>query len=731
MKKAVSIAGACVLSASFALSAWGMGGPEDQSEDIFNLGEVVVSGRPDGIEAAETVHVINEEQIKKSNARTLDEALELLSDVNVQTGNDGVPRVEIRGFKTRQILLLLNGIPMNAAFDQQFNAAAIPVENIAQIKVTAGASSVLYGQGGLGGVINIITKKGMKGVNATVAAESGDGAPYLVKSTLSGGKGMWDYFLSGSVYRRDHFPVASPIPTTEGEGQGYRKNSDSSRYSGFFNIGFNPTNDFSMAITGSYTTGSYGKPASAINNKFDPYAPKEKYGRVDWFDQMTLQLAIDYAVTRALSLRATGYYNQVDEDDNQYDDENYGEISSGIPDSKWPFIILAANDDISNSYKIRNQGLSRGVTLQPKYDFGTKGTVTVGLSAQWDTLHGKGLLKPGGQGGALDENGNYTGGGASGGGGVGGGSPPYNLFQISDVGDVYLYSAALEYSVPLTEKWGFAAGYGHHWQHQGGALSSIKKPINMGPQPREITSRTLEDYSVSVSTFYDPYKSTRLKAAFMRNVRFPSLSQLYKRDQNNPFLRQEVAYHYQLGAEQKLPYDSNLRIDLFRSDLHDFIAVNQNIQPPKNWNYSLYRFTGFETTLETHFLPKLALKGSYTLNISEDLSGVGRAEVQYTPRDKFTLIGKYDFDFGLTTFASLVYAANSYVYSKQQTEVVPKKPMNDYAVVNVKLTQKFFKDKLHVYLGVDNLFNEDYEQSYGVPKPGRFLYGGLEYSFAL
>ena len=34
-----------------------------------------------------------------------------------------------------------------------------------------------------------------------------------------------------------------------------------------------------------------------------------------------------------------------------------------------------------------------------------------------------------------------------------------------------------------------------------------------------------------------------------------------------------------------------------------------------------------------------------------------------------------------------------------------------------------------MYVGVDNLFNRDYEQSYGVPRPGRLIFGGLEYRF--
>jgi outer membrane cobalamin receptor len=217
----------------------------------------------------------------------------------------------------------------------------------------------------------------------------------------------------------------------------------------------------------------------------------------------------------------------------------------------------------------------------------------------------------------------------------------------------------------------------------------------------------------------------------MRNIRFPSLSQLYLKDSDNPYLATERVYHYQVGMEQKLPLNSLFKIDGFRSNAHNFIAMNQNVNPAKNTNFSLYRFSGIETSLQTQPWGSLAMKADYTYLKSEDLSGVGRDEVQYVPRDKFTFTGKYDFDFGFTPFVSIIYVANSFVYTKQKIATVDKAQMSNYTLVNVKLNQKLYKDSLSLYLGVDNLFNKDYEQSYGIPRPGRFIFGGVEYRFSI
>ncbi len=680
-----------------AIHAWGMGTPEDQGEDIFSLGEVVVSGRLDSIEAAETVHVIKEDEIKKSSARTLDEALVLLSDVNVQVGNEGVPRVDIRGFKNRHVLFLLDGIPMNSAFDQQFDPSTIPVENIAEIKVTAGASSVLYGQGGLGGVINIITKKGRKGFRGNLGFESGDGSPYSTKASVSGAKGKFDFFASGNVFRRDNFPLAKDFHESYVENAGYRINSDNTRDNAFINIGFNPRNELYIALTGNWVQGGYGKPASAINNStnkiIDPYAPMPKYGRVDWYGGYSLQLAADYDASKMLNIKSMIYYNRIDQDNNQYDDESYKPIAVVKPDGNYVFLpdgnIMPVNKNVPNSYMYKNRGVTRGASIQPKYDFGRAGLVTLGFSGEWDTWIFSGIGKP--------DNGQ--------------GSPPYEIEIKQNHKDVYIYSAAIEYQVLLLQNLGFAAGYAHYWQHRD--------------------EMNTDDYSVSASTYYDIFKGTRLKAAFQRNIRFPSISQLYMKDSDNPYLAKEKAFHYQLGVEQKLPFRSSLKVDGFRSDLYNFIALDQSVNPPKNKNFPLYRFLGVETELTTNFMRNLTLKAGYTFLKSQDLSGIGRDEVQYVPRDKWTFIGKYDFDFGLTPFVSVIYVADSYVYSKQQIPTVYKHMMANYTVVNLKLTQNLYKNKLSLYIGADNIFNKDYEQSYGIPRPGRFIFGGVEYRFSI
>ena len=659
---------------------------EDQGEDIFSLSEIVVDGRMPGIEAGQIVSEISAEDLKNTSARTLDEALNLLSEVDVRVGNEGVPRVNIRGFKSRHVLLLVDGIPMNSSYDQQFDPSLIPVEQIAKIKVTSGASSVLYGQGGLGGVINIITKKGQLGLRCKAGYEAGDGQPYLAKASISGGAGMIDFYASGSAYKRDEWPFSDDFDATLEEGEGYRKNSDNERNNVFVNLGIGPTEDLYVALTGSWVQGSYGKPLSAIQRTitggtYDPYAPAPRYGRVEWYEGYTVQLAADYTPTNLFNLRTVMFYNRMDQDNVQYDDEDYDSIDD-------PYVL--------GSYKLRNTGITRGASLKPKFDFGAAGMVTLGLSAEWDTWRDKGQVKPGGEGGAVEAKGT--------------GSPPYLLYPVSSHEDLQIYSAAVEYEFYPLYRLGIAIGYAHHWQVRDEASP--------------------DDYSISASAHFDLFDRTRLKAAYQRNIRFPSLSQLYQKDSNNPYLDPEIVYHYQAGIEQRLWTQTLLKLEGFYSEAHDFIAKDQREEDLSiNINYSLFKFTGAQASLDTALWEKLVMRASYTYLHSKDCSGSGMDELQYVPQDKFTFSGKYDFDFGLTPFVSVNWVANSYVYTKGNVPIKEKAKMKDYCVVNLKLSQRLWKDRLTIYVGADNLFDENYEQSYGVPRPGRFIFGGAEVRF--
>ena len=191
-------------------------------EGIYHLGEVVVSGKDKGVEKVGTTHTVTAEQIQERGARTLNEAINLVPGVQLRVGGDGTPRIDMRGYRTRHITLLLNGTPFNGTYDGQFDPALISVENIAEIKVTTGGGSTLYGPGGNAGVINIITKKAAKGLNGSLGTELSEAGTTLARGTASYGGDKWDVFVSGSTYDHDRYLLSDDFnhtPDQPGTGQ--------------------------------------------------------------------------------------------------------------------------------------------------------------------------------------------------------------------------------------------------------------------------------------------------------------------------------------------------------------------------------------------------------------------------------------------------------------------------------------------------------------------------------
>ncbi|MDD5584165.1 MAG: TonB-dependent receptor, partial [Candidatus Omnitrophica bacterium] len=66
--------------------------------------------------------------------------------------------ISMRGATASQVLVLVDGRPINSPRDGQVDLNTIPLQNIERIEVMHGPGSSLYGTGAMGGTVNIITK---------------------------------------------------------------------------------------------------------------------------------------------------------------------------------------------------------------------------------------------------------------------------------------------------------------------------------------------------------------------------------------------------------------------------------------------------------------------------------------------------------------------------------------------------------------------------------------------
>ncbi len=477
---------------------------------VYSLGEIVVSDNRVGSQVNVKLEVDSDE-IEKRNAKTLDKALMLLPGIIASKGAAGVPRINIRGFRCRHTTLLLNGVPINSTYDGQFDPNIIPTDNISKIKISYGTQSVLYGQGGLAGVINIITKQGTTGFGLKASAEMDERGNNYTKANLSGGKDRFDYFISATNKNSDGFLLPSDFSTTTQEDGGVRENSDDKQLSFFGNLGFTLNNEIKMGLTVESSNGEYGIPATVVDDKSDPFYKSPKYERVDDFKTFSSQATLNYDPEGVFGLRAWGFVNNAEEDRARYDDDSYNTMTN------------------RNSYKSNAETTIKGGTIQASLNLDNVGETVFSFSGQKDsyTSTGEKVLV------------NNT------------PAVPFNLNH-----DLNLYSAALEYKVGLLSNLDLVLGYSHHLQSKDSGNDDDKASYMAG------TSLNL-------------FKGTILRASYARKIRFPSIRQLYDIDTGNTALLPEQSDNHELGINQKLFWNMVLDLSVFLNDVENYIEKDE------------------------------------------------------------------------------------------------------------------------------------------------------------
>ncbi len=100
--------------------------------------------------------------------------------------------VSIRGSTADDVLVLIDGLPLNSAFGGAVDLSTIPPGWIERIEVLRGPEGALFGAGALGGVVNVVTRRatagrwsaeGSAGAFGTASA-SGDAATPALGGTL-------------------------------------------------------------------------------------------------------------------------------------------------------------------------------------------------------------------------------------------------------------------------------------------------------------------------------------------------------------------------------------------------------------------------------------------------------------------------------------------------------------------------------------------------------------------
>ena len=148
-------------------------------EDLMNLQVTSVSKRTQKVaDAAAAIFVLTQEDIRRSGATSIPEALRLVPGLEVARIDQNKWAIGSRGFNGRfdnKLLVLIDGRSVYTPLFSgvYWNVQDVMLEDVDRIEVIRGPGATLWGANAVDGVINVITKKAKATQSAVVTAGAG------------------------------------------------------------------------------------------------------------------------------------------------------------------------------------------------------------------------------------------------------------------------------------------------------------------------------------------------------------------------------------------------------------------------------------------------------------------------------------------------------------------------------------------------------------------------------
>ena len=162
------------------------------------------------------VQLISEADIRRSGARDLGELLEREGGVYATRVAGRGSSIELQGLSSEHVLILVDGRRMIGRVNGAIDLSRLRVDAIQRVEIVKGPSSALYGADALGGVVNVITRRGGadSGGNVTVRADTERNREILGHAGWT--LGPLDGHSSGGWFRIAPYDLDASTPATDG-----------------------------------------------------------------------------------------------------------------------------------------------------------------------------------------------------------------------------------------------------------------------------------------------------------------------------------------------------------------------------------------------------------------------------------------------------------------------------------------------------------------------------------
>ena len=171
-------------------------------------------------EVPANVQVITREEIAESTSNNIPDILSQIGGLNVRNTNGGQlnlgATIDMGGYgvtANSTTLILIDGQKINPIDSSSVSWESIPLDSINRIEILHGGASVQYGNGAIGGVINIITNGGKRDLNQA-----------------STSYGSFNTLVNNAIFRNTLEQTTLQLSANTSNSNGWRQNSSANAY---------------------------------------------------------------------------------------------------------------------------------------------------------------------------------------------------------------------------------------------------------------------------------------------------------------------------------------------------------------------------------------------------------------------------------------------------------------------------------------------------------------------
>ena len=255
--RSVAVLVAVILRAAPAMAQAG-------SDTVQRIDHVLVTGTrvPATVGGAAAV-VLTPSALNVTPAPSMQEVLRQVPFVLVRQNSRGEMEVSMRGSESRQVAILLDGLPLTIGWDHRSDPSLIPATGVQSIRFVRGLSSLLNGPNTLGGIIDIglgrsdlgaaparelVVGTGVDMFGSTVASIVGGARTALTPTTT------FSIRAGGGYHDRDGFVRPDEV-TDLGPKDDLRLNTQYRQYDGFATVRVQGARGQFVGVTGTgYST---------------------------------------------------------------------------------------------------------------------------------------------------------------------------------------------------------------------------------------------------------------------------------------------------------------------------------------------------------------------------------------------------------------------------------------------------------------------------------------------